>query len=254
MNEALIAKGLRMDTQTKRVDRTCMSYWLPLLEAAELSVPKTILIPMSDEAFRDVFRVFDGQPMTGDAEPFFQDIKKAADQIGYPCFLRTGQTSAKHSWDRSCFLPSADAIQSHVMAIVEYSECVTLVGLDCSVWAVREMLPTKPFGVCPNFYNMPLCREYRFFVSDGEVRCWHPYWPKEAIEQGGADASLYDSLASTDGYEHAFTLAHKTARAVAGAWSVDVLDTERGWYVTDMAEARKSFHVEDCELSREWQE
>lgn len=224
-----------------------MSYWFPMLEAAGLPVPRTVLLPMSDEAFRDVFRVFDGEPMRGDAESFFAEVKKAADSIGYACFLRTGQTSAKHDWERSCFLPSADAIQDHVVQIIEYSECVSLIGVPCNVWAVRELLPTKPFGVCPSFGNMPLCREFRFFVADGEVRCWHPYWPREAIEQGGADPALYDQLADTDGYEQAFTLAYQVARAVPGAWSVDVLDTERGWFVTDMAEAEKSYHEADCE-------
>src|ERR1041385_8354898 len=118
-------------TKTTRIDKTCMSYWFPKLEAAGLPVPRTIMVSMSHEAFRDVFRVFDGEDMQGDAEPFFEEIKKAADQIGYPCFLRTGQTSAKHSWERSCFLPSPDAIRAHVIEIVEYSECVTLIGLDC---------------------------------------------------------------------------------------------------------------------------
>ena len=32
-----------------------------------------------------------------------------------------------------------------------------------------------------------------------------------------------------------------------GAWSVDVLKTRRGYYVTDMAEAHRSFHWEGCE-------
>lgn len=233
---------------TERIDRTCLSYWFPILEAAGIPVPRTIIVPMSHEAFRDVFRVFDGEPMQGDADPFFAEIKKAADAIGYPCFLRTGQTSAKHSWERSCYLPSAQAIQAHVIEIIEYSECVSLIGLPCNVWAVREILPTMPLGTCPDFFNMPLCREFRFFVADGEVRCWHPYWPTEAIEQGGGDPALYDALASTDDYVSAFALAHKAARAVPGAWSIDVLDTERGWYVTDMAEAEKSYHAEGCEI------
>lgn len=241
-------------TETRRIDRTCMSFWFPQLEAAGLPVPRTIMVPMSHEAFRDVFRVFDGEEMQGDAEPFFEAIKKAANEIGYPCFLRTGQTSAKHSWERSCFLPSADAITAHVIEIIEYSECVSLIGLPCNVWAVREMLPTKPLGVCPGFGNMPLCREFRFFVDGGEVRCWHPYWPKEAIEQGDGDPALYDALASTEGYEQAFSLAHKAARAVPGAWSVDVLDTERGWYITDMAEAEKSYHAEDCDFESSQQQ
>lgn len=34
---------------------------------------------------------------------------------------------------------------------------------------------------------------------------------------------------------------------VKWAWSVDVLETRRGWFVTDMAEAARSFHWPGCE-------
>jgi hypothetical protein len=37
-------------------------------------------------------------------------------------------------------------------------------------------------------------------------------------------------------------LANAAGRAVGGAWSIDVLETRRGWYVTDMAEAASSWH------------
>lgn len=228
-------------------DKTCLSYWFPKLEAAGLPVPRTILVEMSNEAFRDVFRVFDGQDTTEVSRPFFDALRAATDAIGYPCFLRTGQTSGKHAWKNTCFLPDPKSLERHVVNIIEFSECVSLVGLPCNVWVAREMLPTKPLGVVPGYGNMPLCREFRFFVADGEVKCWHHYWPLESLEQGGADLSLYDSLSSTDGYTEAVTLAHRAARAIEGAWSVDVLETERGWYVTDMAEAKKSYHQEDCE-------
>lgn len=240
------SSGVAVSSPRPALDRTCLSYWFPLLEAAGLPVPRTVMVRMSSKAFRDVFRVFDGEPMKGDAQPFFDAIKVAADAMGYPCFLRTGQTSGKHDWERTCLLPSANAISQHVVSIVEFSECVSLIGLSCDVWAVRELLPTMPLGVCPNYRNMPLCREFRFFVADGEVQCWHPYWPLESLEQGGADISLYDQLSSTDDYKSAFSLAHKAARAVEGSWSVDVLETQRGWYITDMAEAEKSYHWEGC--------
>jgi hypothetical protein len=233
-------------TATHQVDKTCMSFWFPKLEAARLPVPRTTLVSMSDEALRDVFRVFDGEEMHGDAEPFFNALGDASDSIGYPCFLRTGQTSGKHQWRETCYLPSRDDIQAHVISLIEFSECVQIIGLPCNVWAVRELLPTLPLGTCPNYEGMPLCREFRFFVADGEVKCWHHYWPLGAIEQGGGNVALYDQLCAMDGYEEAFSLAHKTARVIEGAWSVDILETRNGWYVTDMAEAFKSYHEPGC--------
>lgn len=228
-------------------DKTCLSYWFPILEAAGLPVPRTILVEMPSEAFRDVFRVFDGEDMTEVSQPFFDDLRRATDAMGYPCFLRTGQTSAKHNWLSTCFLPDAKSLEQHVVNIIEFSECAALVGLACNVWAAREMLPTIPLGLAPRYGDMPLCRELRFFVADGKVKCWHPYWPLKSLEQGRADVSLYDALSSSSDYDSAFELAHRTAKAIAGAWSVDVLETERGWYVTDLAEAEKSYHWEGCE-------
>jgi hypothetical protein len=37
-------------------------------------------------------------------------------------------------------------------------------------------------------------------------------------------------------------LANAAGRAVGGVWSIDLLETRRGWMVTDMAEAHKSWH------------
>jgi hypothetical protein len=36
--------------------------------------------------------------------------------------------------------------------------------------------------------------------------------------------------------------ANSAGCAVGGAWSTDLLETRRGWMVTDMAEAHKSWH------------
>ena len=41
-------------------------------------------------------------------------------------------------------------------------------------------------------------------------------------------------------------LASAAGKAVGGEWSVDILETRRGWYITDMAEAYKSWHWKDC--------
>ena len=41
-------------------------------------------------------------------------------------------------------------------------------------------------------------------------------------------------------------IAETASRVCGGSWSVDLLQTERGWFLTDMAEARSSYHWEDC--------
>ena len=50
-------------------------------------------------------------------------------------------------------------------------------------------------------------------------------------------------LCLDDGTEHKLTdLANAAGRAAGGAWSIDLLETRRGWMVTDMAEAANSWH------------
>lgn len=233
------------------IDKTALSWWFPKLEAAGLPVPITKLIEMPVAAQESIWAAFDGKDKNAtDIKAFFAALTGIAAGVGFPCFLRTDHTSGKHEWESTCFVRSADDIPQHVFNIAEHSELCDFVGLPWSVWVVREFLPTIPLGVCPVYGNMPLCREFRFFVDDGEVRCWHPYWPLESLEQGGADVSLYDRLAAApDDYQALHALAHKVAGAIGGAWSVDILETERGWFVTDMAEAHRSFHWEGCEAA-----
>jgi hypothetical protein len=127
-----------------------------------------------------------------------------------------------------------------------------MMGLPVNVWAVRELLPTMPIGACPDYEGMPVCREFRLFVHDAEFRCCHPYWPLDALEQGGFATDTTD-----DWYEHFCALhaaetaeirdlASRAGAAVGGDWSVDVLDTKHGWYVIDMAHATRSFHWPGC--------
>jgi hypothetical protein len=228
-----------------------LSYWFPKLEAAGLPVPKTIIVPMHREAQRNVWAALDGKHGTAEqgaaSLQFVSDLRGAADSIGFPCFLRTDHTSGKHGWENTCFLPAAESIPSHILAIAEYSAMAGIMGLPFDVWVVRELLPTKPFGVCPNYGNMPICKEFRFFVEDGLVRCHHPYWPLGALEQGGANPDLdYELLCWMGNTAELYVLASAAGKAVGGRWSVDLLETEKGWFITDMAEAEKSFHWERC--------
>lgn len=235
-------------------DKTSMTYWFPLLEAAGLPVPKTIMVAMPPDVCRNVLMVLYGEKPESDPREHicFSELKLAVEKIGTPCFLRTAMTSAKHSWEDSCFLSRVGDLVKHVYAIAEFSECADFCGLPYDTWFVRELLPSIKFGVCPHYSNMPVAREFRFFVEDGKVRCFHPYWPLEALEDGGWTGSKidYDVMCDPTGSFQAMNdLALRVSAAIEGAWSVDLLQTERGWFVTDMAEAEKSFHWEGCKIS-----
>lgn len=232
------------------MDVTALSHWFPVVFAAGLPVPNTIMLVMPKEAQEAVIATFDGVE-NGDMSGFIASIDRAAQEVGYPAFLRTDHTSGKHHWKGNCHLPDAEAIPSRIMGIVEYSEMASFVGLPWTRWAIRELLPTKAVGICAGFGDMPICREFRFFVQGGEVICRHPYWPLEALEQGGAvypGEFDYDGFCRLSEAEDAelTRIASVAGEALGGAWSVDLLETERGWFLTDMAEAHKSFHWEGC--------
>ncbi len=229
------------------MDKTALSYWFPIIEAAGLPVPKTIILKMPEEAQKEIWAMFDGIAPDGVANPFFAEIDEAAKQFGYPCFLRTDMTSGKHFWEDTCLLMSIDDIPNHVFRIAEFSEMADVFGLDWTTWVVRELLPTMPLGVCSKYGNMPICREFRYFVEDGEVKCHHPYWPLWTLEQGKPNQEIdYESFCRVENEAELAGIASRAGKAVGGSWSVDLLETKRGWYLTDMAEASKSYHWPEC--------
>jgi hypothetical protein len=229
-------------------DRNCLTYWHPKLVAAGLPTPRTEIVD-AGEGWRELANVLDNPP----CQPFLpliQDIWAAAERLGgYPLFLRTGQGSGKHQWRDTCYLASENDVSRHVVALIEWSECVDMMGLPYRYWCVREMLPTMPVGVCERHGGMPVNREFRVFVDGGRACCCHPYWPRAALEQGGCKLSdadydhLYNPVAATI----ATPLAALAGSVLGGRWSVDLLETRNGWFICDCAEAARSFHWPGCE-------
>jgi hypothetical protein len=221
-------------------ERNDLKYWYPIAQAV-VPTPQTTIVTTEI----DLEELLDGRPVAGLVE-FLGELKAAAQAMGLPCFLRTGQTSAKHSWRDSCFVADAECIVTHVRALVEYSALADLMGLDVSTWAVRELLPTRPVMVA--FWGeMPIVRELRLFVRDGEIVHEQPYWPLGALRGHVRDEA---ELAAKIGGLQNFTAAEMESlkaqtrelnRAIPGYWSVDWLDTDRGWYMIDMALGEMSY-------------
>ena len=237
----------------RAMDKTALSYWFPLIQAAGLPVPRTRSVKMPEAAMRFVSESFedpdaDLNKAPAEFDAWAAEMKAAGSEIGFPCFLRSDHTSGKHEWERTCCVPSADAIVRHALNIAYYSECASLIGLPWDSWAVREMLPTEPLGLCRGFSNMPVCREFRFFVDGAKTICVHPYWPERALRQGRVDPIDYAALCDLNfgDRSHLRDLASAAGAAVGGYWSVDILETSRGWVVIDMAEGEKSFHWDGC--------
>lgn len=243
-------------TATRTADRNCLSYWFPRLVAAGVPVPRTEVVRWPGGVW-NLAMLLDGHTPHG-LGPFLDELRAAALRISPvgPWFLRTGQGSGKHDWSRCCHLTDLANLADHVGNLVSWSHLVDVLGLRHDVWAVREMLPTRPVAVLPRYAGFPLVPEVRAFVRGGRVACHHDYWPAGAVQDGlpaGTDAITAGAVAAAasvrgPALDDALRLAGVVARAfdADGAWSVDLLPTDRGWFVTDMAEAARSFHMPGC--------
>jgi hypothetical protein len=228
---------------------TRLSYWFPLIEAAGLPVPATRFVRLSDEDVRDLYSLFDGETPAC-FERVVRDVREAAEGFGVPFFLRTDFTSGKHEWSDTCYVADMARVGHHVAALAEFSVIADMFGgMPFDVFVVRELLKTSP--AFHAFRGMPITREFRFFVRNGTIEHWQPYWPPAAFD-GHEPAEPYwrsrlEQMSEMSGptFETLTDLTKQASAAVPGFWSVDWLHTiDRGWVLTDMAEGDKSFRWE----------
>lgn len=228
---------------------TNLSHWFPLIEAAGLPVPKTKIIQADEKVTADLWEAFDGKPGELPAfSAFIEKMRVESEAFEAPFFLRTGFFSGKHRFEECCLVTDRSKLGQHIYNIAEFSEICGMFGeLPFDTWVLREYLPVTPVGYCPEYGNMPVVKEFRVFVNGDQPICIHPYWPLKALQQGGATGIDFEALCNTFGQTpELLQLACAAGKTVGGKWSVDILQTKRGWYITDMAEAQKSFHWEGC--------
>ncbi|MCH8978036.1 MAG: hypothetical protein IH945_02185 [Armatimonadetes bacterium] len=228
----------------RETDRNDIAYWFPAVREAGAPVPETCILkePCMTSA------LLDGREPKG-FDDLLRQIGAAARALGLPAFLRTGLTSGKHSWERTAMLASDEpgVVRRHVAELVEHSALADIMGLDCSTWAVRRMIPVRPlFHAFAG--RMPIVREFRLRVDADEpaVRHVQPYWPVGAIREpscaGWEDLLRSASRVTSDEYETLRAIAVGAVEYLSGEWSVDLLqDRAGGWWLTDMAVAAQSF-------------
>lgn len=225
-----------------------MVYWYPLLKTIKIPTPKTILVDTGD---CDLSPLLDGEVPTN-YYTYLQRVKTAIHEISLPCFLRTGNTSDKHSWKDTCYIEKDDDkyLSSHIRRLVEFSYMANIAGLplDYSIWAVRELIKTKPLFHA--FNDMPIAKERRLFINKGELICNHPYWPEEAFENHATDYKKYISelhYLTKEDEENLKRMAEFVSRFFKGYWSIDFLqDINNKWWLTDMAVGERSYHWSEC--------
>lgn len=224
-----------------------LSWWFPKLVDAELPVPQTRFVSMGNwYSVGDGF--YDGKDSTV-LRQLISMMQAFGDELGWPCFIRTGYFSGKHRWKECCYVESAEQMGSHMAAIAEMQEVVNVMERDkLSTWVVRELLPTTTLITCQGYGDFPVTREFRFFVDGTDVRYHVPYWPEDAVAQGTPYSRgwkpVYDEMCVLEGeeLEELTDLASRAGDAMGhGRWSVDLLMTTNGWFITDMALAERSY-------------
>jgi hypothetical protein len=231
-----------MNTLTP-VDPNSALVWLPPIVAAGLPVPRTEIVKFSPSA---LYPILDGQEP--EAEFSIDSIHDACRRIGYPAFLRTDLSSAKHDGPRAYRVATEKDLWRCVYLSFESN---ALKDLACQnhAFLVRQFI-TIP-SVFTAFSGLPIGREWRIFASQESVLCEHFYWPQEAFERcPGLPETWKDDLNQiaemSDGIEDLKQMALRAAQAVGhGSWSVDFAQDDAGkWWLIDMALAGASWHPE----------
>ncbi len=219
-------------------------------------VPDTIFVhyPYS----RKIWELADGKEPRG-FDNFIMSIHRAALEFGYPIFLRTESSSDKHSWKETCYVnvepqeSCNDVLKSHVYGLVEHS---LMADIPCDFFAIRRLIPTEP--ICTAFRgDMPIAKECRVFVKNGQVVCHHPYWPDEAFKNVSGKSVTRKQIDELQNFsdnevDEITGIATLISRHIPGWWSVDFLkDKDGNWWCIDMAIGQLSYHWDDCPHKKE---
>ncbi len=247
-----------MISHGESLEKSSMLYWYPLIKDLPIKQPETYIVTIPKFDFNDIV---EGKVGLEKYEDKIDSILKKLEP--YPIFMRTDQTSQKHSYEKTCRINSKKNILPNVRFLIEAN---MMSWLDDSALIFRKWVDFE--GGFTAFDNLPICVEARVFIKDGNIQCMHAYWPEGAIQDWVDRENRYASvLDSWEGpniradWKEVLArqnrvvfedekLLRKYAKQVIGVmgngyWSVDfALDKYDNWWLIDMAEGEKSFHNE----------
>lgn len=232
-----------------RQSKNAMENWIKAVNDEGIRSPKTVMIPCP--AYLQM-EMMDGFPLSEDSESYLKELSERVIEFvgdkGFPVFLRTSFTSAKHYWKDSCLLsdPSPASLEGHISELLMYQSLSPNMMTPSIV--LRELVPTNP--VFEAFDGkMPITQEFRLFADSGKVIGYCPYWPASSIE----DPSVEDweeklkSISAPSGKQlkEMTRAASSVTKRLGGHWSVDFLiDSEGKPWLIDMADGNMSYKNE----------
>lgn len=231
--------------------------WYPLVEGV-VPTPKTVMIPLEGD-FNSLDEALSGKKTKDPVmRKLIDSAIRAVDVVGgYPAFVKGDESAHKHSWLKSCHVTNKRYMESHIKNLMEFTFMVDI-GFDGV--AVREFLHLDyKFHA---FNGMPVAREFRFFIKDGAVQCYHPYWFPSCMERPDCEDWLpklretqridESEVKLLSDYSVKISDAVKSLGAEDNCWSLDYCIDRKGvWYLTDMAFGPDSYHYSSCKFAPE---
>ena len=237
-------------------EQSSMDIWWPKIKDLGIPVPRTVDLPMP--SWSDQIESVDGGPQLDD---FDKKAQTAAMQIEkYPMFMRGDGTSCKQDWGTTCYVESPDRIPGNILHLIEGTEIRSMAGeLKNKTLYFREFIELEKAGFTAFWHKMPVTKEFRCFIRNGEQQCIHPYWPEDAMENPSVP-NWKDLLKKNNilkAADAAIIVEHlrKVADIFSDYWTVDFAKGADGiWYLLDMARGEVSYHWPRCQWAKEFEQ
>ena len=92
-------KNISFEDREEMERQSSMLYWWPKILHLDIPQPRTTCIRVKNSNMKVAVN---GGPL-----PDLTPVKDAAGVMGYPLFLRSDHMSAKHEWNRTCYVARA---------------------------------------------------------------------------------------------------------------------------------------------------
>lgn len=239
-----------MTTKVKsktQVNKNSMTYWLPIAEQFEMEIPMPMNI-IVDKIDKELFEfIMYNKPLS---KTTLARIKVAITTLGgYPVFMRSDYGSAKHDYENTCYVPNEKSLLQHIHNLLEWHH---LVNVSYNALVFRQFIELE--STFTAFKGLPVNKERRYFIRNGNLQCHHKYWPEDAIwihsvanipdwkkRLARLNEEDEDEIRLLTGY------AELLGSKLKGYWSVDFAKARNGqFYFIDAALGDVSWHDEKC--------